>query len=740
MKLTSIRLTNFLSHGSTSWELNGARLATVIGANGAGKSSLLEAILFCFYDAARARTDALVRLGEIDMSASVTFEFAGSTYRVTRGRTTKAGGRSTLELAIADGDAWRPLTGDDIRSTQEAIVELLRMDADTFTSAAFLRQGELDRFVSATPADRKRVLGEILSLDVYAAAEALARDLARTVAARRDAAASSLERMAAELLERPEQEDIREKARSSLATADAGLEEQAAERSAVGARLIEIEGSLAAADAAAAEHGRLEGDRAAVAEQWRSTSARIATRRETIERARGQLVDATEVAAAVGALLGQRAALEEIERAQDEHARLETELREIREARATAEAAEGAAAAAWKASYEAARSRVDELAAAAAALVPITCPKCGTAVSPDGGDLARRLSEARTTFRELEGSEPTASATSAREAGKLARLESRQRELGYDPRRLIDEQAELNRLTALAARAELHAAATDAIVREQAGIAEDEAALEQITARGVELASRLEALKTTIAAGDAARAARIEARARLEALDALGRELGRTKLLAERIIAAADAALERLEKVAVEAAALEAQIGELELEAGRLRRLVGAFGVGGIPARIVESVLPELGRYANELLAELRPGMTIELRAQRAKRDGSGVVEALDLVVRDDVGERPLALYSGGERMSVSLALAVGLSRLVARRAGSRIASLVIDEPDGLDAEARRAFGASLRILAHQGDLDRVVLVSHHEDLAEVGDAVYRVSKGAAGSVVEQVV
>src|SRR5689334_21909114 len=96
-------------------------------------------------------------------------------------------------------------------------------------------------------------------------------------------------------------------------------------------------------------------------------------------------------------------------------------------------------------------------------------------------------------------------------------------------------------------------------------------------------------------------------------------------------------------------------------------------------------------------------------------------------------------MISGGERMSVSLALAVGLSRLVARRAGTALRTLVIDEPDGLDADARRSFGQALRILAHQGELERVVLVSHHEDLAEAGDAMYRVTKNGRGSVVELV-
>jgi DNA repair protein SbcC/Rad50 len=89
--------------------------------------------------------------------------------------------------------------------------------------------------------------------------------------------------------------------------------------------------------------------------------------------------------------------------------------------------------------------------------------------------------------------------------------------------------------------------------------------------------------------------------------------------------------------------------------------------------------------------------------------------------------------------MSVSLAIAVALSRLVARRAGTAIRTLVIDEPDGLDFDARRAFGRALRLLAHHGELERVVLVSHHEDLAEVGDSIYRMSKNGHGSVVELV-
>ena len=193
--------------------------------------------------------------------------------------------------------------------------------------------------------------------------------------------------------------------------------------------------------------------------------------------------------------------------------------------------------------------------------------------------------------------------------------------------------------------------------------------------------------------------------------------------------ARASADLARLAASTSERDAADGAIAHREQELGHLRRLVEAFGVRGIPARIIEGVLPELSAYSNELLTELRPGMSLAIRAQRARKSGEGQIEALDLVIRDAAGERPLALFSGGERTSIALA--------VARRAGSAIRTLILDEPDGLDAESRRALGHALRVLSHHGALERIVVVTHTPDLAEWADSTYQVSRDDAGSRVE---
>lgn len=280
-----------------------------------------------------------------------------------------------------------------------------------------------------------------------------------------------------------------------------------------------------------------------------------------------------------------------------------------------------------------------------------------------------------------------------------------------------------------AAQATLERAIAD---RDQA-----EAEKAELANKGAAIAARIEGLQSEVARAEPFRAERSTAGGEREGLIVTLDQLDSGRRQLERAIAQTDARIEQLRAAAAERDRLAELLAGAAVELGQLRRLVQAFGVTGIPARVIEGVLPELASYANELLGELRPGMTLELRAQRAKKDGKGLVEALDLVVRDAAGERPLALFSGGEKTSVSLALAVALSRLVARRAGARISLLVVDEPDGLDTEARRAFGMALRVIAHHGELERVVLVSHHPDLAEYADEVYEVTKGPAGSAVE---
>lgn len=177
-----LRVRNFMCYRGDMPPLHfdGIHLACLTGANGHGKSALLDAMTWALWGKARAkRDDELIHLGASEMEVEFTFDLGGTVYRILRKRDSAKRGRTLLDLQVQHDDAFRSISESGVRATQEAIVRLLRMDYETFTNSAFLLQGRADAFTTRTPAERKRVLGEILGLSRYDEYEQRAKDKAR---------------------------------------------------------------------------------------------------------------------------------------------------------------------------------------------------------------------------------------------------------------------------------------------------------------------------------------------------------------------------------------------------------------------------------------------------------------------------------------------------------------------------------------------------------------------------------
>ena len=168
-----LRVRNFMCYQDEvpTLDFEGIDLACLTGANGHGKSALLDAITWALWGKARAkRDDELIHLGRSEMEVEFTFDLGGTVYRVLRKRDSSKRGRTLLDLQVQAPDGrgeFRSIAESGVRATDAAIVRLLRMDYETFTNSAFLLQGKADAFTTRTPAERKRVLGEILGLSRY---------------------------------------------------------------------------------------------------------------------------------------------------------------------------------------------------------------------------------------------------------------------------------------------------------------------------------------------------------------------------------------------------------------------------------------------------------------------------------------------------------------------------------------------------------------------------------------------
>lgn len=172
-----LEIKNFLAYRSPEpLRFEGIHLACLTGANGAGKSSLLDAITWALWGKSRAhRDEELIHQGQNDMQVQLDFEQEGVLYRVVRRRTRK-GSVGTLDLYAQDEDNhWNNIGEPSKTATQEKITRLLRLDYDTFVNSAFLQQGKADAFTTKTPTERKRTLSDILGLERWKTYEEAAK-------------------------------------------------------------------------------------------------------------------------------------------------------------------------------------------------------------------------------------------------------------------------------------------------------------------------------------------------------------------------------------------------------------------------------------------------------------------------------------------------------------------------------------------------------------------------------------
>lgn len=257
---------------------------------------------------------------------------------------------------------------------------------------------------------------------------------------------------------------------------------------------------------------------------------------------------------------------------------------------------------------------------------------------------------------------------------------------------------------------------SDALAAQQARreveLADDRAEAERLAAAVADLAQLEAVLKRTDA--DVERAAQTERRARLEEGAAV-----------QQISALA--ALEQRR------AARLAELDRVNTEMSIYTQLREAFGKKGVQAMIIESAIPEVETEANRLLARMSEGrMSLRLETQREKVTG-GVAETLDIIISDELGARAYEMFSGGESFRANLALRIAISKLLARRAGAQLQTLVIDEGFGSqDSQGRSLVVEAINSIQH--DFERIIVITHIEELKDLFPARIDVVKTADGS------
>ena len=166
--------------------------------------------------------------------------------------------------------------------------------------------------------------------------------------------------------------------------------------------------------------------------------------------------------------------------------------------------------------------------------------------------------------------------------------------------------------------------------------------------------------------------------------------------------------------------------------------LFAAFGRGGVPTMLIDAAVPRIEAEANVLLGRMTDGrMSVKLETQRANQAG-GITETLDILVSDELGTRGYEVFSGGEAFRINLSLRIALSKLLSQRMGVPLPTLFIDEGFGTqDAAGRERIIDTITSI--QDQFEKIIVITHLEDLKNLFDVHIQVEKLPAGSRFELV-
>jgi len=180
----------------------------------------------------------------------------------------------------------------------------------------------------------------------------------------------------------------------------------------------------------------------------------------------------------------------------------------------------------------------------------------------------------------------------------------------------------------------------------------------------------------------------------------------------------------------------KSQLEKVLKEAKVYLDLSQAFGKKGIQAMLIEMALPDIEIEANKLLSRMTDNrMHVKIETQRLSKKGE-TIETLDIIISDELGPRPYENYSGGEAFRIDFAIRIALSKLLAKRAGAPIPTLIIDEgfgtQDNIGLEKVKEAINSI-----QDDFDKILVITHIEELKDAFPTRINVIKTTSGSMLE---
>lgn len=741
MRLKNITLEGFQSYTEREFiDLEDLSLVAVVGPNGAGKTTMLNGIEFALFGKFRGDAiNSVISRGAKQAEVIVQFELSGDTYKIRR---VKGSNRHEVYLNVRDDDmedGWRVLQEKHPSVVDSRIRDLIGMDYETARTTWLIGQNDFGAFCELKPSPRRAVLTNAFGLNRYvelaeradtnlkqSQAELsevrvkLDQVLARRTALESEVADPELHPLTDAGLEEEEKriEGEDEKVTSALSV-DLGDVESLQQHLATAEQ--NLRETLAAHEREVSRH----------AEDVRRAEKSVAQAQSAVTQAQGNRDAAASAAWMV------EDAKEDMESSHQRVATVEEAIPGLREVVMKHANAISAHAAKMESAIKQGHEINDRLATLnrTAHGHEGECFACGQALSEERAQsMLQQLEKEKVELKAEHDASQQAQQQAVQDKGaaeqEVKKAESALREAQRAMSRAEQEHRDAERASqSLPQLEELLSAATKQLseaTQEQEAVAGvdapvlDEQRVQSLRLEASEAEQKLRDAKESSGNRQQLRAQRDSLRSRQK------------RVWAEQ---------QRRERVSKEIADLdgpqkefEGKVAAIEKDVVTYQALREAFRPAGIPAMILAGVVEELNDDANDVLMDLGGQFGVNVTTQRENASG-GVEEKVMIYVTTPEGEIDYTTLSGSERFRCALALRIALARCIARRTGTPIETIIMDEGWGaLDEEYRKAVQDVLVELSTDFS---VYTVSHIDEIKAAFPTVIEVNKDEGTSRAE---
>ena len=710
----SLSLKNFLSYKDNAQVLNleGIHLACLCGANGNGKSALLDAMTWAAWGRARGqRQDELIHYGQREMQVELVAQIGNQRYRIIRKylKNKSSSGITDLQLQLFSGNAYKSISGNTISETQQNIINLFGMDYSTFVNSVYLVQGKSDNFNISTPKERKDVLGKILNLTYYDNLVERAKKKSRSLQSELDYTRKDLESLQANIQELIEYQDLLTRVEHSLTQINSeiknqqnlisSLKEQEIAIRQKDADLIRIQGILTRKIESLATAETALNENKTQLTKYQNLSQKLPVLKSKIDGIRLVLKEGENHNRHIEKLrASQQKLTNDLHLLSVSNKNLGQEGNNL-------------------------RTKINLF---SDLQTEPHCPLCSTALTQSG--LQSLVSSYRTQIKEkaklYNENEAATKCTQQRqtslkrELDDLVRQQKTQRDINQNL--LIKLEGEYkDASSAQCSQEKLKIVIADRSnkiansMSEITSLKKEVASLEMTTASLAEITSEIKSAESLYNSS----------------LERRGQLLGKQSLLEEK--------LKPGEELTQRMASKELSLAKITEGAQAYGDLAIAFGKGGIQALLIESSIPLIEQEANKLLSRMtdnRMSLTLETLKEKRSSKENEQIETLEVYIADELGTRSYEMYSGGESFRINLALRIALSKLIAWRSGSPLPTLFIDEGFGTqDISGQEKIIEAINAI--QQDFQCIIVITHIDEIKEAFPVRIEVSKNELGSV-----